>query len=154
MSNVRSHLRRLYVSIVGLPLLVMAVFAALSCGNRLGSCASSEWIAASLLMPGFVLILFPQVALLVIASIWLLLRFRLVAWWHFVLAGVVIGAVSAFPFVWHDLVNQSLRLGYRLSELGGLVSPSATTAGVLWLFWLAAVWRNRAFTGRPPTANQ
>jgi hypothetical protein len=148
MSNVRSHLRRLYVSVIGLPLLAMAVFAALACGGRAGGCAPSEWLAASLVVPGFVLILFPQVVLLVIASIWFLLRFRFVAWWHFALAGAAIGAVSAFPFVWHDLANESLRWGYRLSELGGLGSPAAATAAVLVLFWLAAVWRNRALTGQ------
>ena len=145
MSTVRSHMRRLCISLVGFPLVLMALTAMLSCANRADECTASDWIAASLIGPGVMLVVFPFVALLIVAAVWLLLRFRLVAWWHFVLAGAVVGAASAFPFIWHVLANESLRWAYRLAALSDAGLPSATCATLLGVFWLLAVWRNRAF---------
>ena len=138
-------MRRLCISLVGFPLVLMALTAVLSCAHRAEECTASDWIVASLTGPGFVLVVFPFVALLIVATVWFLLRFRLVAWWHFVLAGAVIGAVSAFPFIWHVLSNESLRWAYRLTALSDIGFPSATCATLLGVFWLLAVWRNRTF---------
>lgn len=149
-SNVRSQLKRLSISLFGLPLLAMFAYSLFVCVGPTG-CTASEWIAASMVIPGFVLILFMPIALLLAITVWLLLRFRLTAAWHFLLSGAIVGAVGVLPYVWHALFDSRLAWSYRLSQLAGVWGPSATASALLGVFWLVAVWRNQDFARRVGT---
>jgi hypothetical protein len=98
-----------------------------------------------MVMPGFVLILFMPVALLLAITLWVLLRFRLTAAWHFLLSGAIVGSVCVLPFAWHALFDSRLSWGERLAQLVGLWGPSATTSAVMGVIWLVAIWRNEDF---------
>ena len=101
-----------------------------------------------MVLPGVVLILFMPAALLLVVTMWFLLRFRLTAAWHFLFAGAFVGAVCVFPFVWHALIDSRLGWSSRLAQLAGVWGPSATASAVLGVFWLVAIWRNQYFVGR------
>jgi hypothetical protein len=145
MSNVRSHLQRLWVSFIAFPLALTALSAALACGMSVRWCPPSEWLAGSLLGLGFVLLVFPFVVLLTVAAIPVLLRWRLFALWHFVVAGAVAGAVGAVPEYWSSFFNDTLRWDLQLEAAAQIFALAVVCAVLFGAFWLAAVWRNRAF---------
>jgi hypothetical protein len=142
--GVRSLLKRLSISLFGLPLMAMFAFSLFTCVGPEG-CTTSEWIAASMVIPGVGVILFMPVALLLAITLWLLLRFRLTAAWHFLLSGAIVGSVCVLPFVWRALVDSRLGWDDRLAQLGWAWGPSATTSAVMGVFWLVAIWRNQDF---------
>lgn len=125
----------------------MFAYSLFVCAGPAG-CTASEWIAASMVIPGVVLILFLPIALLLAIAVWFLLRFRLTAAWHFLLSGAIVGALCVLPFIWHALIDSRLDWSYRLAQLAGIWGPAVTASAVLGVFWLVALWRNQDFQRR------
>jgi hypothetical protein len=142
---VRSQLKRLSISLFALPLMAMFAFSLFVCVGRAG-CTASEWIAASMVLPSVVVILFMPVALLLAITLWFLVRFRLTAAWHFLLSGAIVGSVFGLPFFWRSLIDPRLDWSDRLAQLAGVWGPAATTSAVMGVIWLAAIWRNQDFS--------
>ena len=146
-------MQRLCVSLVGMPLALMIVTTVLSCGIGVRSCGPSEWIASSLAAPGFVFLLFlvfPLVLLLSAAAFLFLFYRRLFAWWHFVAAGAIAGAVGGLLSYLPTLSDNTLRGSFRLAAVAQVYVPSVACAAVFGVLWLAAVWRNRALVATTP----
>jgi hypothetical protein len=140
-------LKRLSISVFVLPLLAMFAYSLYVCVGQ-AECSASEWIAASMVIPGVVLVLFMPVALLLAITVWFLLRLHLTRAWHFLLAGAIVGTVCVLPFVWRALIDSRLDWTSRLAQLAGVWGPAATASAVLGVFWLVAIWRNQDFEGR------
>lgn len=64
-------MKRLSISLFALPLVAMFAFSLCACISPAG-CTASEWIAAGMVMPGVVIVLFMPMPLLLAGALWLL----------------------------------------------------------------------------------
>ena len=140
-------MKRLSISLFALPLMAMFAFSLVACIGPAG-CTASEWIAAGMVMPGVVIVLFMPMPLLLAGALWLLLRLRLTAAWHFLLSGAIVGSVYVLQYVWRTLWDSRLDWSYRLAQLNGVWGPATITTAVMGIIWLAAIWRNQEFARR------
>ena len=145
MSNVRSRLRRIALSLAALPFvsLLLLAIAGLAFGaseaGLLQRTLDARYQALLYVLGTYVLITVVGLPLLVVA--W---RFCLLRWWHAALAGAAAGAVLLLPMLMSTALDARLHWQYRLAQFTLLLGPVALGVAHGILFWLLALRGNPA----------
>ena len=142
---------RMLIALLSLPLLVIV----LACGYAAVSAPAGGGLAAvsDLRFQALWYALFAYTASIVLALPALLVAWwkGWLSWWHATLFGGIIGTLVLIPAFLPTLLDDRLHLHNRLSQLWSLRELTLVGAMHGLLFWLLALWRNRAAHERRAT---